>query len=90
MQLPIWGGRTLASSDILVRGTIHGFSLEAIAKRNGICWRFLGEDKETEIGSWYGWLPESWNEKYILIQSKAIIYQGSINTHPSQENLISD
>lgn len=41
MQLPVWGGRTLESSDVLVVGTIHGFSLEAIAKRNETSWRFF-------------------------------------------------
>ena len=64
MQLPVWGGRTLESSDVLVIGTVHGFSLEATAKRKGISWRFCGEDKEAEIGCWCGWLPESCNEKH--------------------------
>lgn len=46
MQLPVWGGRTLESSGVLVIGAIHGFSLEATAKRKGICWRFFQEDKK--------------------------------------------
>lgn len=74
MQLPVWGGKTLESSDVLVIGAIHGFSLEAtVVKRKGICWNFFEEDKETETGCWYGWLWESCNEKHTFVLSKAIV-----------------
>lgn len=89
MQLPVWGGKTLESSDVLVIGAIHGFSLEAtVVKRKGIYWSFFEEDKETEIGCWYGWLWESCNEKHILILSKAIVYQEEITMFPSWEHVI--
>lgn len=41
MPLPVWGGRTLESSDILAVGKIHGFSLEATAKEMEFAEDFL-------------------------------------------------
>lgn len=89
MQLPVWGGKTLDSSVILVIGAIHGFSLEAtIVKRKGICLRFFEEDKETETGCWYHWLWESCNENHIPLLSRAIVSQEEITMFPSWEYVI--
>lgn len=51
MQLPVCGGRILESSDILLVGTISGFSLEATAKKEMEFTEkiFFWEDRETEI-----------------------------------------
>lgn len=92
MQLPVWGGRTLESSDVLVVGTIHGFSLEAIAKRNESSWRFffVGQRDRNRLLLWL-----SDNQKpaikhtYESDQEPSYIKKKSICTHPKSIWLMS-